>query len=226
MFIFFSLTLLDIVLDIFESGFYIEFYPKGYDSGPYHGCVGQGRSLRRSGSNRNFKHCKKIFQIVDNCHRCWSQECSKARQTLNRQSANTPSVSASIDKKSNKTKKDTHSPDKVDVNNTKKSKADSAITFIAKIPLATINLLSKTELISCLCCDKTLVENQLVDICYLELKVTRLSNDYVSDLESKVSHLNDDLESKEEEISLQKNEAVQMKVALADSFLKIQRASG
>jgi hypothetical protein len=41
------LILFDIVLNIFESGFYIAFYPKGYNPGPFHGYVGQGCSQRR-----------------------------------------------------------------------------------------------------------------------------------------------------------------------------------
>ncbi|XP_045023743.1 LOW QUALITY PROTEIN: uncharacterized protein LOC123468139 [Daphnia magna] len=55
--------------------------------------------------------------------------------------------------------------------------------------------------------------------------VTRLGGDHVSDLESQVSCLKTDLESKVEEISVLKNEAVQMKVAFADGLLSLQRAS-
>lgn len=174
------------------------------------------------GSDRHCLHCNKIFQIVHSGHRCCSQECTKARQLLNRQSANTSSASASG---GNKRKKDSHSPDKPDAIDTKKSKADSATTFIAELPLATINSLSKTELVSRLSFALNLLENQIVDICELELMVTRLGDDHVSDLESQVSCLKTDLESKVEEISVLKNEAVQMKVAFADGLLSLQRAS-
>jgi hypothetical protein len=92
----------------------------------------------------------------------------------------------------------------------KKSKYDPISTFIAELPAATILSLSKTELISRLTAALSLLENNLVDI---------------SHLESKVSQLSDDLDDQDNQIRRLNDEAVQMKVAFADSVFCLQRSS-
>ncbi|KAI9560547.1 hypothetical protein GHT06_011489 [Daphnia sinensis] len=159
------------------------------------------------GSDRQCKHCNKTFQIVHNGHRCCSPECTKAQQALKRLSSSTSTAM----KKTNKRKKDTQSPDKVDSNGTKKSKADTVSAFIAEHPLATINWLSKTDLVSSLCSALSLLENQLLDISELQLSISQLSDVNVSVLESKVARLSNDLEIQEDQVQRLKHEAVQMK---------------
>ena len=131
-----------------------------------------GTPSGQPGSNRHFLHLNKIFQIVYNGHRCCFSDCTKARQALNRQPTNLSSASVSKTSKPAKRKKDTESPHKVDPNGVKKSKNDPVSTFIAELPLANINSLSKTELDSRLCAALSLLENQLVDISDLESKVS------------------------------------------------------
>jgi hypothetical protein len=92
----------------------------------------------------------------------------------------------------------------------KKSKYDPISTFIAELPAATILSLSKSELVSRLSAALSLLENNLVDISDLESKVSQLS-DYLDDQDNQIRRLND--------------EAVQMKVAFADSVFRLQRSS-
>ena len=168
------------------------------------------------GSSRHCGHCNKLFQIGHKGHICCSQECTKARQATMRQTSSSPANGAV--NKSNKRKKGISSPDKVDANGMKKSKADSdsVLTFISEHPLAVIDSLSKPGLISRFCNALTLLENQLSDISDLEFKISRLNNSYVSDIESKVVSLSDELENKKDQIKCLKDEAVQMKVPFAD----------
>lgn len=91
--------------------------------------------------------------------------------------------------------------------------------------LATINSLSKTDLISTLCSALSLLENQLLNISELELTISRLSVDNVSVLESKVARLSSDLVIQEDQVKCLKDEAAQMKVSFADCVLKLQQAS-
>jgi hypothetical protein len=169
-----------------------------------------GPSRQSTGSSRHCLHCNKIFQAVHNGHRCCSADCTKARQALNRQSTNSSSASVNKASKPAKRKKDTESPEKADQNGMKKSKYDPISTFIAELPAATILSLSKTELISRLTAALSLLENNLVDI---------------SHLESKVSQLSDDLDDQDNQIRRLNDEAVQMKVAFADSVFCLQRSS-
>ncbi|KAK4023552.1 hypothetical protein OUZ56_008957 [Daphnia magna] len=95
------------------------------------------------------------------------------------------SSTSTATKKSNTWKKDTtQSPDKVDSNDTKN-----------------------------LCSALSLLENQLLVISELELAISRLSDDNVSVLESKVASLSSDLEIQEDQVKCLKDEAVQMKCA-------------
>lgn len=71
----------------------------------------------------------------------------------------------------------------------------------------------------------SLLENQLLVISELELAISRLSDDNVSVLESKVASLSSDLEIQEDQVKCLKDEAVQMKVTFADCVLKLQLAS-
>ncbi|EFX62974.1 hypothetical protein DAPPUDRAFT_119650 [Daphnia pulex] len=169
-----------------------------------------GPSRQSTGSSRHCLHCNKIFQAVHNGHRCCSADCTKARQALNRQSTNSSSAPVNKASKPAKRKKDTESPEKADQNGVKKSKYDPISTFIAELPAATILSLSKTELVSRLTAALSLLENNLVDI---------------SHLESKVSQLSDDLDDQDNQIRRLNDEAVQMKVAFADSVFCLQRSS-
>lgn len=175
------------------------------------------------GSSRHCGHCNKLFQIVHKGHICCSQECTKARQASMRQTSSSPANGAA--NKSNKRKKGISSPDKVDANDMKKSKADSdsVFTFISEHPLAVIDSLSKPDLISRFCNALTLLENQLSDISDLEFKISRLNDSHVSDLESKVASLSDELEDKKDQIKCLKDEAVQMKVSFADHVLSLKQ---
>ncbi|KZS03951.1 Uncharacterized protein APZ42_033204 [Daphnia magna] len=94
------------------------------------------------------------------------------------------SSTSTATKTSNTWKKDTtQSPDKVDSNDTKN-----------------------------LCSALSLLENQLLVISELELAISRLSDDNVSVLESKVASLSSDLEIQEDQVKCLKDEAVQMKI--------------
>lgn len=70
----------------------------------------------------------------------------------------------------------------------------------------------------------SLLENQLLVISELELAISRLSDDNVSVLESKVASLSSDLEIQEDQVKCLKDEAVQMKVTFANCVLKLQQA--
>jgi outer membrane murein-binding lipoprotein Lpp len=115
-------------------------------------------------------------------------------------SQSTDNTSSGSANKSNKKKKDSHPPDKSEANDMKKVRADSVPAFLAELALATMNSLSKTDLISRLFNAVDLLVSQFVLINDLEFKISRISDDRVSDLESKVSRLSDDLDNHADQI--------------------------
>jgi hypothetical protein len=102
--------------------------------------------------------------------------------------------------------------------NVKKAKADSARAFLADLSVDTIKSLNKADLISRLCSAVDLLEIQLLLISELESKVSRLDEDHVSDLESKILLLNDDLGNRDDQIKTLEENAVQIKVCFAEHY--------
>ena len=105
-----------------------------------------------------------------------------------------------------------------------KADSDSVLTFISEHPLAIIDLLSEPDLISRLCNALILLENQLSVNSNLESKISRLDDSYVSDIESKVVSLSDELEDKKYQIKCLKDEDVKMKVSFAGHVLSLKQA--
>jgi hypothetical protein len=115
-------------------------------------------------------------------------------------SQSTDNTSSGSANKSNKKKKDSHPPDKSEANDMKKVRADSVPAFLAELALATMNSLSKTDLISRLFNAVDLLVSPFVLINDLEFKISLIGDDRVSDLESKVSRLSEDLDNHADQI--------------------------
>jgi hypothetical protein len=117
-----------------------------------------------------------------------------------------------------KRKNDSRSPGVSDASNVKKAEADSVRAFLADLSVDTINSLNKADLISRLCSAVDLLATQLLLISELESKVSRLDEDHVSDLESKILLLNDDLGNRDDQIKTLEENAVQIKVCFAEHY--------
>jgi hypothetical protein len=127
-------------------------------------------------------------------------------------------MSSDSAKNRKKRKNDSRSPGVSDASNVKKSKADSVRSFLADLSVDTINSLNKADLISCLCSAVDLLETQFLLISELDSKVSRLDEDHVSDLESKILLLNDDLGNRDDQIKTLEENAVQIKVCFAEHY--------
>jgi hypothetical protein len=123
-----------------------------------------------------------------------------------------------------KRKNDSRSPGVSDASNVKKAEADSVRAFLADLSVDTINSLNKADLISRLCSAVDLLATQLLLISELESKVSRLDEYHVSDLESKILLLNDDLGNRDDQIKTLEENAVQIKVCFAEHVLSLQQA--
>jgi hypothetical protein len=133
-------------------------------------------------------------------------------------------MSTDPSKNRKKRKNDSRSPGVSDASNVKKAKADSVRAFLADLSIDTINSLNKADLISRLKSSVDLLETQLLLISELESTVSRFDEDHVSDLESKILRLSDDLENRDDQIKTLEENAVQIKVCFADHVLSLQQA--
>ncbi len=90
----------------------------------------------------------------------------------------------------------------------KMTTSDSVLTLLSDLSLDTINALGNEELISQLCTAISLMEEQ---------------HDLVSELEDKVSCLENSLYDKTKLVECLENEATQMKISFAEALLCLQR---
>jgi hypothetical protein len=127
-------------------------------------------------------------------------------------------MSTDPSKNRKKRKNDSRSPGVSDASNVKKAKADSVRAFLADLSIDTINSLNKADLISRLKSSVDLLETQLLLISELESTVSRFDEDHVSDLESKILLLNDDLGNRDDQIKTLEENAVQIKVCFAEHY--------